>query len=262
MEFAPHHDSIFFHAHDVQRAARDHAVDCFPAESVGFVIDGKYQPQENKAAEPKTSFEADFTEGIEAVIHSHTQRLPTKWESQQIAPSADDMRSQQATAVPWGIHYCDGNDCGPMEWFGDQRPFVAPYLKRSFLSGVRDCWALIRDIFRIEQGVVLEDLPRDHNWCELAETQDEWNLLKLETIEAAGFVQVDPAELQAGDVMISQVASRVPNHCGIFLKSGLALHHMIGRYSAREAIGEWRPYIKFFVRHQSLVDGAEWKCQL
>lgn len=232
--------------------AREHATNAFPCEAVGAVVEGSYRALVNTSDDPEKSFRVESIPlGTEALIHSHTRDT-------SIAPSAHDMASQQAMGMPWGILTCNGVSCSEIEWFGDGAP-IAPYLGRKFLSGVRDCWCLIRDIYRQEQGVTgLPNLPRDEDWFERG-----IDLLNPETIAAAGFRQIQFDQMQPGDLCLGMLASRVVNHCGIYVGRGLILHHMRDRLSCREPVKPWERTIRYFLRHESMFDPkSEWRLKL
>ena len=99
--------------------AVQHALYEYPKESVGVVIDGKYESRENKSSDIDR-FNIDlfkdneYPKRIDALIHSHPLGDP--------APSASDMRSQLSMAIPWGIIPIlqDGVKAGETVWFGDQ----------------------------------------------------------------------------------------------------------------------------------------------
>ncbi len=236
---------------EIQRQAQAHALDEFPNEAVGAVCSGRYVPLVNTAEDPRRNFQVDdYPDDVEALIHSHTQ-------SSSPAPSAHDMASQQATGWPWAITACDGSNCTPLEWFGDDAP-VAPYLGRSFLSGVRDCWCLIRDIYRQEQNILLPNLPRDEDWFEHGQ-----DLLSPANILNAGFRQIEYQDMRPGDVCLGMLVSRVVNHCGLYVGRGLILHHMANRLSCREPVRPWERTIRYFLRHESLLaPDAVWRLQL
>lgn len=250
---------------DVEHAAKEHALRCFPEESVGCVIDGAYVPLENEAADPQESFYVpEWPSQAEAIIHSHpaSRLIPRPEEFADFrAPSSDDMRSQQATGLPWGITVCDGRSASSLEWFGDEVPYVEPLLGRTFLSGVRDCWCLIRDVYRQQFGILLDNLPRDSDWY-----RQGIDLLNLQSITAAGFRQIDPSEVRPGDVLLGQVASvsRIVNHCGLFIgRGGQVLHQLHRRLSVREPLKPWQRSIRYCVRHEIMDQpGAEWRLEL
>lgn len=226
---------------DVDAVARMDALTRFPQESCGIVIGGRYLAIENVAVDPGNHFEMPaetWTDhpGIQAVIHSHgPQHL--------LAPSADDMRHQIASAVPWGITRCDGVTASPILWFGDFR-LEEPLVGRDFTHGVTDCYAIIRSWYWQERQVKLPEFPRDHAWWSAG--GDLYN----DGFGAAGFRVVTAAEVAPGDVPLINFRSKVPNHAGVLLEGGLLLHHLMGRKSAREPVGRWMPLITKWLRYE------------
>lgn len=225
----------------VEAAARADALARFPHECCGIVIGGQYLPIENVAADPGNHFEMPaetWTEhpGIQAVIHSHgSQHL--------LAPSADDMRHQIVSAVPWGITRCDGMAASPLLWFGDCR-LDDPLVGREFVHGVTDCYAIIRSWYWQHRQIKLMEFPRDHQWW-----SNGGNLYD-EGFGRAGFHVIAAADAALGDVALINFRCKVPNHAGILLDGGLLLHHLMGRKSVREPVGRWTPLITKWLRHE------------
>lgn len=239
--------------HEVESAARHHALSCWPEESVGVVCpDGggswKYVPMPNMAEDKLNSFQLEkFPVTAEAVIHSHTQ-------GPSVAPTKTDMISQQSHARPWGILHCNGHRTSKVSWFGDQVP-VGPYVGREFLSGHADCWCLIRDIYRFELGVkTLPNLPRDEDWFKGMSPDD---LLSWHNIQEAGFFKVSPEEVRPWDIMLGSLGSRVTNHCGIYVGNNLLLHHTHQQPSCKVPIQPWLKRIRYFLRHEELKDRTD-----
>lgn len=231
----------------VTAAARQHALKEYPNESVGAVYEGSYVPLENVASEPQKSFRLEhYPEGSEAIIHSHTQ-------TPSLAPSYEDMRSQQADLSTrlWGILSCNGRTCKGIEWFGDSAP-IAPYVGRTFLSGQRDCWCLIRDIYRNELGIdTLPNLPRDDDWFRGHDPQD---LLSREHIENAGFERISMREIRPWDIVLGSIGSKVTNHCGIYVGNNQFLHHTEDALSTRALLNPWVKRLRYYLRHKELKD--------
>ena len=229
----------------VEAAARAHALVEFPKESVGAVADGEYRPLENSADSPKDSFRVVcYPESSVAIIHSHTQTA-------SVAPSADDMRSQQAHGKPWGIISCNGRKASAIDWFGDQST-MHKFVGREFRSGSRDCWCLIRDLYKVGLGInSLPNLPRDSDWYEGHHPQD---LLSNLEIEKAGFYRIDMAELRPWDIMLGSIGSRVTNHCAIYIGGDMILHHTEQAPSCRVILNPWKKRIRYFLRHKDLTD--------
>lgn len=221
---------------------KQHAMEEYPMECCGVITPDGYIKLENIAPEPTEDFEIDTDEikdlQVLAVVHSHPDGYA--------CPTASDMRSQISMDVPWCIVTVTKD--GPQElfWFGDGVEY--PLVGRGFRHGVTDCYDLIRDWYRIERGVTLPQYPRDWEWWH--KDQD----LYRQFFENAGFIEVD--EPQEGDVFLAQIRSKVPNHGGVYLGNGLALHHLSARLpcdpsrlSVREPVGRWQPYIRKWLRY-------------
>ena len=222
-------------------AIRAHAAAEYPKEAVGVVIAGEYRPEVNVHPEPTEHFKiADerlaelILQPLQAIVHSHPDH--------PAHPSEHDMRQQLATNVPWGICPVVQGIAGIPFFWGDAVP-VPPLLERQFKHGVTDCYALIRDWYRTERGVILKDYARSWEW---------WNSggnLYDEYFRDAGFEPIH-GEPQVGDVFLAQIRSPVINHAGVYLGDGLILHHLTDRLSRREPAFPWQRFITRWVRHQ------------
>ena len=254
---------------DILEAAKAHAAHVFPRESCGLVAGGHYLPQENIAA-GRDEFRIgrdlwidveDVHGPIQAVLHSHPHldgRLPVP-----DYPSEADMRGQMATEVPWGIIVATAVGCFPeVVWFGDSCP-VPPLSGpgRYFRHGVTDCYALIRDYYRVRLGITLLDFPREWEWW-LEDGKD----LYSEGFAKTGFQQIPTSLAKPGDVFLASIGTgamrkQVTNHGGIYLGGNgcKILHHLSGmkpvdyERPAREEPGErWLHYATHFLRHKDM----------
>jgi proteasome lid subunit RPN8/RPN11 len=227
--------------HEVNDAARTHAAAEFPKEACGIVIGGKYQPISNVAAEPMHDFEmsgdAWTSHGnVQAVVHSHGPESA-------LAPSANDMRHQISTNVPWGITRTDGAAASPVLWWGDFR-LDEPLIGRHFIHGVTDCYSAIRSWRWQNCQIKLPDFPRNDLWW----TADED--LYNEGFPRAGYRVVPESEAAVGDVALINFRSKVPNHGGTLVEDGLLFHHLQNRLSCREPVGRWRSMITKWLRYE------------
>ncbi len=237
---------------EIGQAAKDHALAVYPEESVGAIVSGfngadvSYYPLVNVSETPERAFEIGERPRtpMHAIIHSHTL-------DPSIAPSRVDMASQQAMGIPWGIVGCNGDTATGIHWFGDEVP-IAPLLGRQFVSGFHDCWSLVRDVYRSQFGIVLQNIPRDEDWYKSDPPSD---LLSYERIIETGFVPIDYRDAREGDVILGKVGrAGVVNHCGLLIGNGLVLHQLEGRNSRKEPVGPWMRFVRFVVRHKSFVD--------
>ncbi len=237
----------------VLQQAWQHALDEYPKESCGLIIDNgtAYVRMRNIHESPKNNFRMhtpDFLEylqagRISAFMHSHTGNNPF--------PSRQDMVLQENMALPWGITYIspDKDIDGPF-FFGDQVP-IAPLLERNFRCGVHDCYTLLRDIYRQELDITLPIFPRQGEWW-----NSKQNLLE-ENFKKAGFKQIDRTQLRKNDVLLCRVNSPkdnpVVNHIAIVRERGQIIHHMLKRLSCHAPIQTWIGTAVSFLRY----DGGE-----
>ena len=227
---------------EIDAAARAHAVELFPKEAAGIVINGQFEPLENLSETDEDDVllsEADLLRVAEAQVffHSHPNGLGS--------PSAHDMTYQQQLGIPFVILALPDAD---MFAFGDQLA-PAPLIGRGFRHGVQDCYGLMRDWWR-QRGVDLPDYPRDWSWWLKGQN------LYQENFEAAGFQRIDPALAhQEGDVLLFNFNHKVPMHGGLVMPGGLMLHHAAGikavdptRLSAMVPRIRYQPHISMALR--------------
>ena len=68
-----------------------------------------------------------------------------------------------------------------------------------------------------------------------------------------GFIKIPLDEIKKHDLLFMQLEANLPNHAAIYLGDQQVLHHVQGRLSSRDILGEY--YIKntaFAARHKSL----------
>lgn len=218
-----------------------HFRECYPREGCGLFLATGFKAIENIATDPEQEFEMpEDTLAIYdpiAIIHSHPNGPDF--------PSAADMQCQPITAVPWCIVSLTEETVQEPVWFGDELP-VMPLLERPFIYGVFDCFTVIRDFYRLERNIVLEDIPRDWGWW------DEGKEVYLDNFQRLGFEEFDPneKEIQVGDCFMMRLQSRSVNHAGIYVGNGLIIHHAYGSLSHRASLQLWARRIDRWVRYK------------
>ena len=179
---------------------------------------------------------------MKAIFHSHPDNPDY--------PSASDMQQQIATAVPWAlcVSYKDSAS-EPFSWGGD---IIAPLLGRQYrhgpsgTDGCGDCYAVIKDWYKLEKDIELPEFPRDENWW-----KNGGNLYE-EGFTQAGFHKVNVGnEPQVGDVALMAIRSQVVNHAAVYIGDGLFLQQLCQRMSRHEPAGRWTQLIKEWVRYGS-----------
>ncbi|MBO6507514.1 MAG: Mov34/MPN/PAD-1 family protein [Roseibium sp.] len=260
---------------DVVHAAQAHALQEYPKESCGLVVNGAYVPMENTALpveqhqgesgctcqlcsfqiDPAAQLAATADHPLQAVLHSHPDG--------PMFPSSADMSGQLASKVPWGIIATDGERASHPIWFGDEVG-IAPIIGREFVHGAADCYKLVRDIFALGKDaleaegvtkewpfdpIILPEFARDDSWWD--KNQD----LYLNHFEEAGFKRIDRSEVRPGDCFLSKIRSDKVNHAGAYVGNNLICHHLVTRPSRREPAGIWAHGAEFWVRYVG-VDNA------
>jgi cell wall-associated NlpC family hydrolase len=232
--------------HEVDFAIREHAKAEYPKESCGVIKNGVYIPLVNRAENPKEEFDFDpavlTEEGIQAIVHSHPDGPDH--------PSRADMEQQMATGLLWGLVCTDGKETTPPWWWG---PGVEtpPLIGREFRhgpvgsDGKGDCYALVRDWYKINMGLELPEYPRDNQWWDTGEDMYRANFA------ASGFEPISLERIQIGDGILAHVLSNVPNHAGVYVGNGLILHHLPNRLSREEPLMRWKNLITHVLRPPS-----------
>ncbi len=232
---------------------RVHAESEFPKESCGLVVGGVYKPCRNTATFPIDQFDIHpedllkatkyKTLPINAIIHSHTLK-----QGDNIArsyPSFHDQEEQIKTGDIWGIVVCHNGAAKDPYFWGDSLP-IPPLEGREFIFGAYDCWALIRDYYRLSYSITLENIPRKWNWWET----DNLDYYGLEAVKRNNMFEVPLSDIKPGDIFMVSLRAKVINHCGIYLGNGLILHHLQNHLSRKDPIGPWLKHIRRFVRHK------------
>lgn len=228
----------------ILKAVREHAAADYPREACGVVVQiGRrqvYQRCANLAANARDEFlidPADYAAAedmgtIVAIVHSHPDATSRA--------SPHDLALCEVSGLPWHILSWPEGDLNTIVPKGE----APPLLRRPFVHGVWDCYAIIRDWYQLERGIELPDYPRADEWWTRGEN------LYMKQYADAGFVPV-VGPLQAGDVIIMQVQANEPNHGAVYLGEGIMLHHLYGRLSERTAYGGfWQERTSVTLRYE------------
>ncbi|CDH02123.1 C40 family peptidase [Xenorhabdus bovienii] len=223
----------------------DHAQTEYPKECCGLVIQHGRKQQyircRNTAPSPTEQFSmhpADYAEAedsgtIVAIVHSHPDATTQ--------PSQLDIAQCDLSQVPWVIvSWPEGDIRTIMPTEG-----IKPLLGRPFVHGIWDCYAIVRDWYRLEHNIDIPDFERSDGWWERGEN------LYMKNYADAGFIECS-GELQTGDVIIMQVQANEPNHAGVYIGDGLMIHHMYGQLSHRVPYsGYWQDRTIITLRHMN-----------
>ena len=224
------------------------AADCFKRgdiEACGFIVDGTVVPCENVATNPETGFviapedyaKAEELGTIECVYHSHINSNEKF--------SAHDIGVCKQSNLPWLLY---STNTGGFR-YADPRG-NAPYLGRDWVYGIHDCYSLMRDFYRRELEIVLDDFPRGE--------EGEWEngtwMMFVNNYEGQGFVEVDRPE-KYGDFILMNIVAPTPNHAAVFLpERNCFYHHLMDRQSEVTVWGAaWSRMTYKVLRHESLM---------
>lgn len=212
---------------EIMQAICEHAAAEYPNESCGFVVQNgrkaRYLPCRNVAENALDNFvispqeyaQVEDQGEIIRIIHSHPD-VPV------LIPSEMDRLQCDHSGIVWGIVSWPEGDYTEVVPRGE-RPLVG----RSWLLGHADCWSLIRDYYRQEHGIALNDYSVEHEWWIDGKTRlydDHWY--------EEGFREYQ-GPMRVGDMIMMQVSAPVTNHAGVYLGDGMMLHHLFGQLSQR-----------------------------
>ena len=216
---------------EIKEKALAHAKEEYPKEAVGLVhvIKGKNRyfkcqnlaetPDEHFILNPKDYLEAEKKGDIIALDHTQTKTKP--------APSQADKDPTQAYRLPrFCLLYTN-------QTWGEYKPegWELAYVGREFSHGIVDCYSLVRDFYKREFKLQLNDYNRRDQWWEKGEN------MYLDNFAKEGFNETTLEQIAYGDLFLMQLESPVPNHAGIYLGDGVVLHHVQGRLSSRDVYG-------------------------
>ena len=203
-------------------------LDTYPEEGCGLIINkrGKlvWVPCENAADNKEEDFKipaedyikASLSGDIHAIVHSHPDASAELSEA--------DKKMSDFLGIPFIVFSVP--DLEKVEYLPER--IRNPLLGREYNFGVNDCYSLVRDYYYDKHDIVLPSMPFEDNWEEKGINYFD------DLFDAYGFVEVDsPLE---SDVIVFNVRSSIPNHCGVYLGEGIFLHHSIHRLSCRESI--------------------------
>lgn len=256
---------------EVLYAAYPHMLSKWPEEGCGVITPAGFVPCENISEGDKTKTFAIAPEvwvehEVLAVVHSHTNG--------NLHASKVDMEQQIVSGVPWWIIICDQHNIQDAFWLGDSCP-IPPLIGRKFRHGVTDCYALIRDAYRLGKEaladnadpdqritgwpfdpVMLPQVPREHLWWSDPDDVNPDANLYESYFRSAGFEVVDSDEApQVGDGFLArfhpgQRHNPKINHAGLYIGNGLILHHVEGALSMRSPLRIYQNTISNFVRYR------------
>lgn len=226
----------------------EHAKAAYPNECCGLLINTGsktvYFACRNQSENPQDDFvipaedyaTAESAGEVIAVCHSHPDATSK--------PSDRDIAMCEATEMPWHILSWPEGDLRTITPTGE----IPPLIGRRFVHGIIDCYALVRDWFRINRNITLPDFERQDGWWEGEEE------LYLNNFRKAGFQPVTDGSLNIGDGILMQVQSQRVNHAAVYIGNGRIIHHLYGKLSCEGIYGGyWQERTRIIVRHKTAI---------
>ena len=207
---------------------REHFEKEYPREACGIIgiVKGKkrYFPCTNVAEDDdnfimssKDYFKVKQKADIYAIVHNHPDASNE--------PSQQDIDTCNALGIKYYIFSYPDMELNILE----PKENFTPLIGREYKFGVSDCFEALRDWLSTKNMVIpTRDLFEDDFWQKgisyfTEENIKKWNHKKVDT-------------LQENDVLIFQIESNIPNHCGIYLGDDVFFHHANNRLSCRESL--------------------------
>jgi len=229
----------------IKQGIAAHAQSVLGEEVCGFVINGQVVRCKNDHPSPSSNFAikaSDFVKAekvgkIQALYHSHP--------SGPRGYSRFDVKSSKQTNLPWIVFDELSGDffCGDPT--GD-----APYEGRQWIYGIHDCYAILKDFYKKEFDIVLDDFERgdEKEW-----EKNEWQMF-ARNYAGQGFVEINKPE-RKGDFLLMQINAPSPNHAGVISGEGWTFyHHLINRKSEKTVYGGyWAKITTKVLRHKRLL---------
>lgn len=198
----------------------------FPCENVAETDDGFVMSS-------KDWFDIKKKADIYAIVHNHPD------ESNE--PSQHDIDSCNAIGVPYYIFSYPEMELNIIE----PTIRVYPLIGREYSFGVADCFEAMRDWLKEENIHIPPRAAFEDNWWE-----KDLDYFNEDIISEWGFKKV--TEPKKNDLLIFQVAEKVPDHCGVYLGNDIFFHHAENRLSCREPLYPlWGKYIVGIYRHET-----------
>lgn len=223
---------------------KEHFEKEYPKEACGLIglVRGKKQffPCEN-IADSDNDFIMSSTDymkykrvmDVVGIVHNHPDGTNE--------PSVADINNCNAVGIPYYIFSYPEMELNILE----PKVRTNPLLGREYSFGTADCFEAMRDWLASENiHIPTRDLFEDDWW------KKGLNYFTEENIKNWNHVKVD--DPKKNDVLIFQIESDVPNHCGVYLGNDIFFHHAVNRLSCRESIFPfWRDYIVGIYRYEA-----------
>lgn len=226
-----------------------HIEEEYPREACGIIVQKQglfeYIRCKNISMDPKNSFvihPSDYVKAeeygkISYIVHSHP-------DSSSDASYIDKLKCNQED-IPWVIIAYPSININTIY----PESILIPYEGREFIFGIMDCFTLIKDYYKRELNININDRERSDNFWKRGQN------LYVDNFEEEGFIEVNGTQnVQKNDIFLMTILSNnISNHAAIHIGDGIILHHLYGRLSGKDIYGGyWQKNTTHILRHKSL----------
>lgn len=237
---------------------KQYVISQYPKEACAYIINDNLYTVTNASTTPNTDFAITVIDQlaarkfgtIQALLHSHPYTLEQSMHHQwnPAWPSGADMQAWIHDNIPWGISATDGEGLSEMIWMDDTD--IPDLDGREFISGVYDCYTIVRDYYRINKGILLKNFPRGMDWWYTDQNLYEDNFRK------AGFVEITESQAREGDVVLMAMFKNKISHAAVIVENDRIIHHLVKRLSGYDSLPKWRRQIMKYIRYVGETDAS------
>jgi len=214
-------------------------------EVCGFVVlqdKAKVIQCQNISSTPETSFLIHPSEFIKAKSQGQIISL---WHSHPSSAAFSEADLSYGDEINLPLHLYNIQSKEWSEYI--PKTYRVPLTGRPFIWGHYDCFGLVRDYFRQEKGVYINDYDRDENF---EQTKD---VRIWDNFEKEGFLKLPGLGAIKNDDVIIFNTNAMPQHLGIFVGNTQIMHHPLNAISRLDRFNaNWQKRAKVIVRHKSL----------
>lgn len=139
--------------------------------------------------------------------------------------------------------------CWKSDKFYIIKPELKDYLYKDFIIGTNDCFSLMRNYFKQELNIHINNFNREDNWYVISP-----NLI-ADNFSKEGFIEIDDVgKLKTNDIFLFGNNKSELYHIGIYQGNNLFLHHPRDSKSCIEDLNlHWLNKLMVIIRHKNLL---------
>jgi len=228
------------------RDIQEHFKNEYPREGCGVlgVVKGKLKwfPCTN-VAEDQENFIIDSTEYLKLVQTSDIVGIVHSHPDKSSEPSEADIAACNSLGIKYYIFSYPSMDLTVLEPVQSVKDLYG----REYKFGEADCFEAMRDYLATQDIHISPRAAFEDDWW-----KKDLNYFTPEVVKLWGFKEINLSELQPNDMLVFNVFSEVPNHCGVYLGNEVFYHHAVNRLSCRESLYPmWIEYLTGAYRHEA-----------